>query len=326
MAVMLGGRRISPLFPGALVAVAAATLWSWATDYDGSVVGEIEIALALQTDVPWGDVPSLLLPALVIAVVGFAEPSAIARKYAAEDRTFWDSNREFVGQGLANLASGAAGGYPVGGSFSRTALNRFGGARTRWSGAITGLSVAAILPFAFVLAPLPTAVLSGLVIAAVTSLIDVRSPVLYWRWSRPQFVVGVVTAVGTLVLAPRVEQGVLLGVGTALAVHLWRELKVGVPSRLEADTLHVWPTGVLYFGSAPGVERAVSQLIAEHQEVRRIVVHLGRLGRVDLTGALMLRDVLEEVRSSGVQVELTEAKGHAARVLARVLDDESMLE
>jgi SulP family sulfate permease len=60
--------------------------------------------------------------------------------------------------------------------------------------------------------------------------------------------------------------------------------------------------------------------------VRRIVVHLGRLGRVDLTGALMLRDVLEEVRSSGVQVELTEAKGHAARVLARVLDDESMLE
>jgi SulP family sulfate permease len=326
MAVMLGGRRISPLFPGALVAVAGATLWSWATDYDGSVVGEIEIALALQTDVPWGDVPSLLLPALVIAVVGFAEPSAIARKYAAEDRTFWDSNREFVGQGLANLASGAAGGYPVGGSFSRTALNRFGGARTRWSGAITGLSVAAILPFAFVLAPLPTAVLSGLVIAAVTSLIDVRSPVLYWRWSRPQFVVGVVTAVGTLVLAPRVEQGVLLGVGTALAVHLWRELKVGVPSRLEADTLHVWPTGVLYFGSAPGVERAVSQLIAEHQEVRRIVVHLGRLGRVDLTGALMLRDVLEEVRSSGVQVELTEAKGHAARVLARVLDDESMLE
>lgn len=326
MAVMLGGRRISPLFPGALVAVAAATLWSWATDYDGSTVGQIEIEFALRTDVPWGDVPALLLPALVIAVVGFAEPSAIARKYAAEDRTYWDSNREFMGQGLANIASGIASGYPVGGSFSRTALNRLGGARTRWSGAITGFAVLAILPFASVLAPLPTAVLSGLVIAAVTSLIDVRSPVLYWRWSRPQFVVGVVTAAGTLILAPRVEQGVLLGVGTALAVHLWRELKVGVPSRVEEDTLHVWPTGVLYFGSAPGVERSVNRLIAEHDEVRKVVVHLGRLGRVDLTGALMLRDVLDEVRSSGVEVELTEAKGHAARILARVLDDESILE
>lgn len=326
MALMLGGRRISPLFPGALVAVAAATLWSWATDYDGSVVGEIELELALNTDVPWGDVPALLLPALVIAVVGFAEPSAIARKYAAEDRTYWDSNREFMGQGLANIASGIASGYPVGGSFSRTALNRLGGARTRWSGAITGFAVLAILPFASVLAPLPTAVLSGLVIAAVTSLIDVRSPVLYWRWSRPQFVVGVVTAAGTLILAPRVERGVLLGVGTALAVHLWRELKVGVPSRVEEDTLHVWPTGVLYFGSAPGVERSVNRLIAEHDEVRKIVVHLGRLGRVDLTGALMLRDVLDEVRASGVEVELTEAKGHAARILARVLDDESIRE
>jgi SulP family sulfate permease len=199
-----------------------------------------------------------------------------------------------------------------------------GGARTRWSGAFTGLAVAAILPFASVLAPLPAAVLSGLVIAAVVSLIDLRSPVLYWRWSRPQFVVGIVTSLGTLVLAPRVEQGVLLGVGTALAVHLWRELKVGVPSKVEEDTLHLWPTGVLYFGSAPGVERAVNQLVAEHQEVRRIVMHLGRLGRVDLSGALMLRDVLDEVRSSGVEVELRGAKGHVGRILARVLDDDSI--
>ena len=139
-------------------------------------------------------------------------------------------------------------------------------------------------------------------------------------------VVGVVTAVGTLVLAPRVDQGVLLGVGTALAVHLWRELKVGVPSRLDGDTLHVWPTGVLYFGSAPGVERSVTQLIAQHTEVQRIVVHLGRLGRVDLTGALMLRDVLDEVRAAGVGVELTGAKGHAAKLLSRVLEDDSLLE
>jgi SulP family sulfate permease len=326
MAVMLGGRRISGLFPGALVAVAGGTLWSWATGYDGSVVGDIEVAFALQTDLPWAEVPVLLLPALVIAIVGFAEPSAIARRYAAEDRMFWDSNREFMGQGLANFASGVAGGYPVGGSFSRTALNRLGGARTRWSGAFTGLTVAAILPVVVVLAPLPTAVLAGLVIAAVAPLIDVRSPALYWRWSRPQFVVGVVTVVGTLVLAPRVERGVLLGVGAALAVHLWRELNVAVPSELEDDTLHVWPTGVLYFGSAPGVERAVTQLLAQHTELRRIVVHLERLGRVDLTGALMLRDVLDEARAAGAQVELTGAKAHVARLLSRVLEDGPVLD
>ncbi len=326
MAAMIGGRRLSPLFPGALVAVVATAAWSAFTDYQGSTVGDIRVAFRLETDLPWADLPSLLLPAVVIAVVGFAEPAAIARKYAAEDRTFWDSNKEFVGQGLANVASGVVGGYPVGGSFSRTALNRLGGARTRWSGAITGFAVLAILPFAFLLDPLPTAVLSGLVIAAVYSLIDLRSPRLYWAWSKPQFAVSIVTIVGTLVLAPRVEQGVLLGVAAALAVHLWREMRVQVPSRLDGDTLHVWPTGVLYFGSAPAVERGVNDLLAEHREIGRLVLHLDRLGRLDLTGALMLRDIIYDTRDAGVEVEVVGAKAHVGRVIARVLEDESIAE
>ena len=163
-------------------------------------------------------------------------------------------------------------------------------------------------------------------IAAVISLIDLRSPRLYWQWSKPQFAVGVVTAVGTLLLAPRVEQGVLLGVGAALVVHLWREMKVGVPSKTEGDTLHIWPTGVLYFGSAPAVERSVNDLLAEHHELDRLVIHLGRLGRLDLTGALMLRDVIDETRSSGVEVEIIGGKGHVAKILSRVLEDESITE
>ncbi len=321
MVAMIGGRKISPLFPGALVAVLATTTWSALTGYDGSTVGDIAARFTVETSLPWGDIPALIVPAVVIAVVGFAEPAAIARKYAAEDRTHWDSNKEFKGQGLANIASGIAGGYPVGGSFSRTALNRLGGATTRWSGAITGFAVLAIIPFAFVLAPLPTAVLSGLVIAAVYSLVDVTTPKLYWKWSKPQFGVALVTFVGTLLLAPRVEQGVLVGVGTALAVHLWREMKVNVPAKLEGDTLHIYPTGVLYFGSAPAVEREVNDLLAEHLEISRLVMHMGRLGRLDLTGALMLRDVVVEAKSSGVEVEVEGGKGHVAKIWSRVMNE-----
>lgn len=323
---VVAGRRLSPRFPGAFVAVVAATVWSAVTDYRGAVVGDFETRLTIQTDLPWGDLGHLLLPGLVIAVIGFAEPSAIARKYAAEDRATWEPNREFVGQGLANLAAGAAGGQPVGGSFSRTALNRLGGARTRWSGAFTGLTVLAALPVAGALAPLPITVLSGIVIAAVAPLVDVRAPLSYWRWSRPQFAVGVVTVVATLALAPRVDRAVAIGVGTALAVHLWRELQVDVPSAVDGRVLHLWPTGVLYFGSAPGVERTVNRLIAGHPEVDSVLVHLERLGRVDLTGALMLRDVLDEARSSGVDVHLRGASEPVGRILARVLDDDSVLE
>jgi SulP family sulfate permease len=318
---MLGGRRLSPFFPGALLAVIAATVWSVYTDYDGNIVGDVPVRLAVETDLPWSDLGSLLLPAVVIALVGFAEPAAIARRYAAEERKPWDSNKEFLGQGLANVAAGFAGGYPVGGSFSRSALNRLAGARTRWSGACTGLVLLAMLPFTSALAPLPKAVLAGIVIAAAVTLVDFVIQVRLWRWSPLQFSVGAVTVIATLLLAPRVERAVLIGVGMALAVHLWREVQLSVPSRAEGDTLHLWPSGVLYFGSAPGMEKVVNQLIAEQPALSRVVIHLSGLGRVDLTGALMLRDLVEEAESSGVTVEVREARPHMAKILTRVLGD-----
>ena len=319
MALMLGGRRLWSLFPGALVAVVFAVVWSRLTGYDGAIVGDVVLDLRTPAGFSFADVTMLLVPGVVIALIGFAEPASIARRYAAMDRKQWDPNREFVGQGLANLASGLVGGFPVGGSFSRTALNRLSGARTRWSGAVTGLTVIALLPFATLLAPLPSSVLAGLVIGAVVSLVDVRAPLLYWGWSRPQFFVGIVTVFSTMALAPRVDRGVLLGVAAALAVHLWRELRVGVPSRLEDDTLHVHPSGVLYFGSAPAVERTINALLAEHPEVRRLVLHLDSVGRLDLTGALMLRDVLEDFEAAGREFQICGARAHAARLLTRVL-------
>lgn len=319
IAVMLVGRKVSSLFPGALLVVVAATAWSQLTGYDGAVVGDVVLDWKAPGGFSFGDVLTLLVPGLVIAVVGFAEPASIARKYAAEDRRPWDPNREFVGQGLANVAAGVAGGFPVGGSFSRTALNRLSGARTRWSGAFTGLVVLAILPFTAVLAPLPLAALAGLVIAAVYTLIDVRMPALYWRWSRPQLAVGVLTVVATLALAPRVEWGVLVGVGAALAVHLWRELRVPVPACVEEGTLHLRPSGVLYFGSAPAVERTINALITEHPDVNRVVLHLDSVGRLDLTGALMLRDIVEESEAAGRTLEIQGAGPHARKLLNRVL-------
>lgn len=317
--LLLGGRRVWSLFPGALVAVVAGTLWSRLTDYGGAVVGQVSLGLNAPRGFSVGDVVALVVPGLVIAVVGFAEPASIARKYAALDRQPWDSNREFVGQGLANLASGLVGSFPVGGSFSRTALNRMSGARTRWSGAFTGLVVLLVLPFVELLTDLPLAVLAGLVIGAVVSLVDVRMPLLYWRWSKPQLGVVLVTALSTLALAPRVERGVLLGVAAALAVHVWREMHVAVPASVEEDVLHLRPTGVLYFGSAPAVERTLTTLITEHPDVNTVVLHLDRVGRLDLTGALMLRDILEEAEAAGRTLVIEGAGAHAARLLTRVL-------
>lgn len=320
--VMLLGRRVSPLFPAVLLTVIASIGISTAIGFDGPTVGDLPAGLPpLTLGLPWSDVPALLVPSFVIALIGFAEPSAIARRYAAEDRHRWDADRELTSQGLANIAAGIGGGYPVGGSFSRTALNRTAGARTRWSGAVSGLVTLAFLPAAGLLADLPVAVLAAVVITAVLPLVDVPALREVWRYSRPQAAVVVVTFAITVALAPRVDIAVLIGIALATAVHLWREVNVTVPSWTEGADLHLRPRGVVFFASTPAIEEALIRLLAAHPDARRLVVHLDGLGRLDLTGALALRSVLDDAIAADVEVRLADVPPQVRRIVSRVLPD-----
>ena len=145
-----------------------------------------------------------------------------ARVFAEADCQRWSASREFVSSGVANVAAAVSGSFPVGGSFSRSSLNRLAGARTRWSGLVTGATVLAFLPFADVLAPLPRATLGGVVIAAVVGLVKPRQLLGMARSSQSNAVVAWVTFCATLALSPRVEQGVLVGILVSLAVGLRR--------------------------------------------------------------------------------------------------------
>ena len=318
--IVLVGRRLLASIPWILLVTVAGLAASRAGWIDVTTVGSIPSGLPpISLNLPWGDVPQLIVPALVIAIVGFGEPAAIARRYASNEGKRWDPDREFIGQGLANLGAGLVGGYPAGGSFSRSALNRMSGAKTRWSGMITGLAVVAFLPFADVMSALPTALLAGLVVVAAMSLLDLGQFRDYWRHSRPQFFVAVPTFVATLATAPRIERGLLLGVGLALAVHLWRESRLDVDSWREDATLHIVPHGVLYFGSAPDFESEVAALQAQHSDARFIDVDLHRLGRLDLTGVYVLRDIADRADRVGVAVRFRNVPAHAAERVQAVL-------
>ena len=321
VAVIFGARRIHPLVPGVLIATVAGLAFSILTDYAGSTVGDIRVGLPpLGVDLPWGTLSALIMPGFVIALVGFAESASISRVYATKERMAWSPDREFISQGVANLAAGLFSGFPVGGSFSRSSLNYVSGARTRWSGAATGLTVLVFLPFAHILSPLPKAILSAIVISAVVPLIRLRLLVLLWRMSRPQAAVGWLTFVFTLWLAPHIEQAVVLGVLAAVGVHIWRELRPGVESWTDARGVHLKPQGVLWFGSAAFLARTGREWLAQERDVDRVIVHLGGLGRIDLTGALALREFMDGAREGGFEVELDEVPEHAERILQGVFD------
>jgi SulP family sulfate permease len=212
----------------------------------------------------------------------------------------------------------------VGGSFSRTSVNRLSGGRTRWSGAITGLVVVAFLPFAWVLAPLPRAVLSAIVIGAVFKLVALGDLLKLRRFSLPQAAIGWTTFGLTLALAPRVDQAIIVGIGLAGVVHIWRELQVGMRTSYAGGVLKLEPQGVLFFGSAPGLEEALVNQVAEHPDAVRVVLDLEELGRIDYTGAIALKSVVQESVDAGLGIEVRHVPPHAARILNRVFGPEQL--
>ncbi|MCB1013571.1 MAG: SulP family inorganic anion transporter [Acidimicrobiales bacterium] len=303
--LVLGGRRVHRLVPGVLVAALVGLAVSSWTDFSGAVVGEVPAGLPhLSLALPWSQAGSLALAAVIIALVGFAEDSSISRIFATADRQAWSANREALSQGAANLAAGLSGGYPVAGSFSRSALNRHAGAETRWSGALTGALVLAFLPVASVLDALPRSVLAAVVIVAVAPLVRVDR---LWRMVRKypvQATVGWVTFGATLLTAPYVERGLLVGAGLAIVVHLRREMRLRTEIEVAGTVIRARPRGSLWFGSVPAAEEALLGALAAHPEAEEVVLDLSGLGMIDYTASLSLQRLVDEARAAGATVRV----------------------
>lgn len=318
VAVMVWGNRIHPRFPGALAAVVVGTLLGAAATGVGPVVGAIPVSIVVPSfALPWQALPELLVGGVVIAAVGFAEPASIARMFARRQARPWNPDRELIAQGAANLAAGVFGAFPVGGSFSRSALNVSSGALTRWSGFFTGLVVLAFLPVAGILASLPKAVLAGIVIAAVMPLLAPLRLLLMWRFAKWQAMSAYATFVLTLVFAPRIDVAVLAGVAVAVVLHLWRETQLAVDVERDGDTMTLRLSGVLFFGSTHHLA-AAAEILPAPEGIRRLVIDGTGLGRVDLTGNMALNELIRDAEFAGLEVEVQGLERYMQRVLRRV--------
>lgn len=315
--VVLGSRKIHNLFPGVLLMVVGATVWSRATDYDGMTIGELPgDFLSLSLDLPFDSLADLVVPGIVIALVGFAEPASISRTFAAADRIPWSANRELVSSGIANITSAVSGAFPVGGSFSRSSLNRFAGARSNWSGAVTGAVVIATLPLAANLEPLPRAVLGAIVFTAVFRLIQPIPIIRMWTQSAPQAAIATGTFVATLAFSPNVERGVLLGVALAIGFHLYREMRVDHVYEMIDDRIVMHPSGVVWFASTPALEDAFRTAVADHPEATSVEIDLCNCGRLDYSGASTLAELITDLTDNDYEVTIVNIPAHAQRALA----------
>lgn len=322
LALTIGLRRVHKLFPSILVAVSVA----WGLDAilggETNQIGSLPTDLpSFSFDLPFDRAGDLLVPALLIAMVGFVEPASICRTYATAKRERWSANQEFVSQGFANIAASAVGSFPVGGSFGRSSLNERAGATSRWSGAITGAAMLAFLPFAFLLETIPRAALAAVVVSAAISLVRLDNIAAMWAWSKPQSATAVAVLIATLVLDPRIDHAIEFGIALSVGVHLWREMQVFVSvTQVNETTVRIRPHGVMWFGSTNRIVEHMLATLSDHPAVTKVIVNLDGVGRLDLTAAIEMADFANDQRDSGIEVEFEAVPPHAQRLFDTLID------
>ncbi len=224
-------KRFNESLPGPLLAmlITSFLVAFFRLDQAGvRVISEMPRGLPPLADLAGLDlelVAKLATGALAVAAIGLVETMSIARVIAAQTRQRLDSNQEFIGQGLANIACGLLSGYPCSGSFTRSAVNYKAGAKTSLASVFAGLIV---LVSMLVLSPLaryiPMAALAGVLILTAYGLIDRQEIARIWQSRHGDRVIMVATLVATLALP--LEYAVLTGISISLVHYL---LKTSAP-------------------------------------------------------------------------------------------------
>lgn len=269
----------------------------------------------------------LLLPAaILISLVGFVESISVAQTLAAKRRQRIHPDQELVGLGTASLASALSGGFPVTGGLSRSIVSFDAGAQTQMVGVFTAVGIAVVaFFFTSLFYYLPHAVLAATIIVAVLSLVDWRSLVATWRYSKQDFLAQIVTILG--VLGWGVELGILLGVILSLLLFLWRTSRphmavVGaIPGtehfrnieRFEVvqseQVLSVRVDESLYFSNARYLEEQVPALAFANPKVKHLVLMCSGVNHIDASALNSLTAIADRLKAAGVQLHLSEVKG-----------------
>lgn len=325
--------------PGPLVALVGVTLIQALFQFKGvatigSTYGEIPRGL------PGWQVPQVTLsrlieligPAFAIAMLGAIESLLSAVVADGMAGTRHNSNKELIGQGLANIAAPLFGGIAATGAIARTATNIRNGGTSPLAGVVHALTLVVVLLF---LAPLaaniPLACLAAILFIVAWNMSDVRHVIkMLKRAPRADIVILLVT----FCLTVFADLVVAVNIGVVLAMlHFMRRMAESVVVRqqsglsvdkelaqegqgkLPADVLVYTVEGPFFFAAVEAFDRALADT---HTDPKVLVVRLGHVPFMDATGLQALEEVVTDLQERGVRVILIEANPRVRRKLQKM--------
>jgi sulfate permease, SulP family len=337
LVITMGAERISPRLPGALIALAGATIAAAAF---GLARHGLPVLGALPTGLPkpvWPRLhPESLLPLVgltgVVGLVVMVQTAAVTRSFSGGDADP-DVDRDYIGVGAASFLAGVFGAFPVNASPPRTAVVSEAGGKTQ----VGGLAAAAVvlLLAAFggsLLADAPTAALAGVLFFVAQRIFKLRDFIHLARRAPAEFGLAGVTAV-MIVLLP-IQTGVAIGIFLSLVHGVFTITRARlIPFEQVTGTTVWWPTTPDRLGEATGdvlvvgfqaplsflnafafrrdVEMAIA---AKGRRPKLLVLEASSIVEVDFTAAEVLSDAIRKAHAEGVAFAI--ARLESVRALA----------
>lgn len=335
--------RRFPKLPYMLAAMLAGSIAAFLLDL---VLGNETTALRTIGALPAG-LPPLTLPAVSFETISRLAPAAaaitllvltesitIGRALALKSGQHLDSNQEFIGQGLSNLAASCCSGYVATGSFNRSGVNYEAGARTPLSAVFAGLLLMAIVVFiAPATAYLPNAAMAGVLFLVAWQLIDLKRIIKIFRTSRTEAAILALTI--TTALFVGLEYAILLGVVFGLLLFVMDTARPRIFSRVPNPntpnrdfvtdaTLPECPQvkflrldGDLYFGSTHHVERMLEIYRQRQTNQSHLLLICSGINEIDISGAELLGDEARKRNADGGGLYLYRIKPAVEEFLTR---------
>ncbi len=331
IALTLALSRFVPLLPGSLIAVVTATVANSAFGWGAVPIGHLPSHLPAPSlpSIPWSALDALVLPAVAVAALAALESLLSATVADAMSvGQHHDSDRELVGQGLANLVVPLFGGIPATAAIARTAVNVRSGATSRLA-AVTHALVLLLIVLAAArwVGEIPRAALAGVLIATAVQMVRVSSLAALLRSTRGDAVVLSITAVATVVFD--LVTAVLIGLvvagffalrQTARSARL-EEVPLDETDHADEERSLLDEHIVAYRLDGPLFFAAAHDFLLELTDVTRVRVVILRMSRVtaiDATGAQVLADTISRLESRHVTVLLSGVQSHHEQVLRQL--------
>ncbi|WP_273836683.1 SulP family inorganic anion transporter [Halococcus sp. PRR34] len=340
--LLLLGERFQRV-PTALVVVILAIVTSSVLDLQAqgvAVVGDLQSGLPALTvpPVPEVGVVGALTPvAFALFILSYVQGIGAVQTFARRNGYRADPDQELLADGAANVAAGLFGGFAVGGSMSRSALNdSMGGKSQVVSAVVAAVLVVVLLFLTGVFTTLPDATLAAVVTVAVLGLIDVAEMKRLQQVTRSEFAIASATLLGVLALG--MVWGVFIGVGLSLLhmISLVSNPKTEALGRFPDSNHFINPkrhpeavedSGVLvyrvdaelFYANTNVVQNDLEARIEAHDSpVDLVVFDLFSSPIVDYAAAEFFGDLRSDLASQGIDLRIAGANEQVVEMLNAV--------